>query len=193
MIIIKYAYVPKPVKKESNLVNEAIKFPKIILIVPEKQEDGSFKDVNKGETTPAHGLDIAYKMDLDLVCVSPNAPVPVCKVTNYSKFKYDKEKKEKEALKNQKIVEIKEIQLSPVIAGHDFETKLNQGRKFLEHGDKVKVTLRIKRRYISMIDASLKIVQDYVDKCADLSQVEKKIENDGKCIQVTISPLKKKK
>ena len=92
-------------------------------------------------------LDMAYDADLDLVCVAPQAQPPVCKILNYSKFRYEKEKKEKEASKNQKVVDTKEVQLSPVIAEHDFETKLNQAKKFLQHGDKVKVTLRIKRRF----------------------------------------------
>lgn len=135
--------------------------------------------------------DKAYEAELDLVCVAPQANPPVCKILNYSKFRYEKEKKEKEATKNQKTVDIKEIQLSPTIAQHDFDTKLTQGRKFLMHGDKVKVTLFIKRRYITLQDKAMEIVQDYVSKCADISQSGKKPDFDGKVISVVISPLTK--
>ena len=102
-------------------------------------EDGTslgILDTNKA-------IDEAYKRDLDLVCVAPQANPPVCKILNYSKFRYEKEKKEKEAQKNQKIIEVKEIQLSPVIMEHDFNTKLSQAQKFLSQGNKVKVTIRM--------------------------------------------------
>ena len=94
MTINKYAYVPKPVKKESNLVNEAIKFPKVMVIDEEGKSLGVL-DISKA-------IDVAYEHNLDLVCVAPQAQPPVCKILNYSKFRYEKEKKEKEALKNQK-------------------------------------------------------------------------------------------
>lgn len=180
---IRYAYIPKPVKKEDNLVNEAIRFPKIILI----DETGN----NHGVIETRKALEYAFSKELDLVCVAPQAQPPVCKVLNYSKYRYEKEKKEKEAAKNQKIVETKEIQLSPVIADHDFETKLNQGIKFLQHGDKVKVTLRIKKRYLSLLDQSMKIVLKYVESCSEFGTTEKKPDNDGKSIQIVISPKKK--
>jgi translation initiation factor IF-3 len=135
-------------------------------------------------------LDMAYDADLDLVCVAPQAQPPVCKILNYSKFRYEKEKKEKEAIKNQKVVDTKEVQLSPVIAEHDFETKLNQAKKFLQHGDKVKVTLRIKRRFQTLIDQAVKNVDDFVEKLSEFGQTDKKPEFDGKLIQVTVSPKK---
>lgn len=182
--ISKYAYIPqqKPVKKESNLVNEAIKFPKVMLI------DSDGKSLGIIDTKKA--LDLAYNKDLDLVCVAPQAEVPVCKILDYPKYRYDKEKAQKEAQKNQKVIETKEIQLSPTIAENDFNTKLNQGRKFLSHGDKVKVTLRIKRRFISLSDRALEIVNDYVAKCMDIGQTDKKPDFDGKVIMITISPRK---
>ncbi len=180
---IKYAYLPKPVKKEENLINDAIRFPKVMLVDDDGQNYGVI-DIKKAQ-------DIAMSKELDLVCVAPQGKPPVCKLMNYSKFRYEKEKKEKEMAKNQKIVEIKEIQLSPVIAKHDFETKLNQGRKFLEHGDKVKVTLFIKRRYFSLMNQAMQNVIDYCEACNDIAQTDKKPEFDGKSIQVTISPKKK--
>ena len=184
MKTIKYAYLPKPTKKESNLVNEAIRFPKVMLVL----DDGTSGGIVDIKTA----LSIAMDRDLDLVCVAPQAVPPVCKVINYSKYRYEEEKKEKEATKNQKVVEVKTIQLSPVIASNDFNTKLNQGRKFLEGGDKVRVSLFIKRRYSSLSDKGMEIVNDYIDKCSDIAIVEKKAVFDGKTIQVTITPKKTK-
>lgn len=181
--IIKYTY-EKPVKKESNFVNESIRFPKVMVIDPEGNALGVM-DTKKA-------IDLAYNKDLDLVCVAPNANPPVCRILNYSKFRYEKEKKEKEMAKNQKIVEIKEVQLSPVIAQHDLDTKLNHARKFIEGGDKVKVTLRIKRRYISMTETAMQIVADFVEKMSDIAQTDKKPDFDGKVIQITVSPKKNK-
>lgn len=153
--------------------------------------DETGKTVGVVETRKA--VEYAESKSLDLVCVAPQAQPPVCKVLNYSKFRYEKEKKEKEALKNQKVVDIKEIQLSPTIASHDFETKLNQGRKFLEHGDKVKITVRIKRRFASLTQQAMQFVMDYVNKCADIAVPEtKKPDFDGKQIMFTIAPKPKK-
>ena len=121
-------------------------------------------------------LDEAYKRDLDLVCVAPQAQIPVCKILNYSKFRYEKEKKEKEQLKNQKNAnaEIKEVQLSPVIAEHDFNTKLNQARKFLDGGDKVKVTIRMFRRFLPLLDQALENVNSFAEKCSDIGSTDNK-------------------
>lgn len=184
MTNISYGYLPKPIKKESNLVNEAIRFPKVMLI----DENG----ISFGAVDRQRALQLALDKGLDLVCVAPQAQPPVCKIMNYSKFRYEKEKKEKEAAKNQKIVDTKEIQLSPTIAEHDFNTKLTQGRKFLDHGDKVKITLRIKKRFIPLTEQAMKLVMDYVEKCDDIASSERKRPDfDGKIIQITISPKKK--
>lgn len=147
---------------------------------------------SKGVVDTKLALSIAQSKDLDLVCVAPQATPPVCKVLNYSKFRYEKEKKEKEAQKNQKTIEVKTIQLSPVIASNDFNTKLNQGRKFLLNGDKVKVSLFVKRRYLPLVDKAKEIVNSYIEQCADIANVEKKADFDGKTIQITISPKKNK-
>ena len=182
--INKYAVLPKPVKKESNFVNEAIKAPKVMVIDEEGKSLGVL-DTNKA-------INIAYDHNLDLVCVAPQAQPPVCKILNYSKFRYEKEKKEKEAKKNQKTQaqEEKEIQLSPTIAEHDTETKLKQALKFLAQGNKVKVTLRIKRRYLSLADNSVELVNDFVAKCSEVGETNKKPDFDGKLISIVISPKK---
>ncbi len=187
MNIIRYAYLPKPVKKESHLVNEAIRFPKVMVIL----EDGT----NLGLLDTRSAVEEAYKRDLDLVCIAPQANPPVCKILNYSKFKYEKEKKEKEAQKNQKIQELKEVQLSPVIEEHDFNTKLNQAIKFLEHGDKVKVVIRMFRRFMPYLDRALENVNRFAECCSELGTADKKAALDptSNNIIVIISPNKKKK
>jgi len=182
---IKYAYLPKPVKKESNLVNEAIRFPKVMVIL----DDGT----SLGVLDTPKAINEAYNRDLDLVCVAPQAQPPVCKILNYSKFRYEKEKKEKEQQKNQKIVEVKEIQLSPVIAEHDFNTKLNQALKFLNQGDKVKITIRMFRRFMPLLDQAMENVKNFAEKCAEVGTTDKEPILEGNSIQLLITPIKKKK
>ncbi len=184
MKIIKYAYLPKPVKKESNLVNESIKFPKVMVIL----EDGT----SLGILDSKQAINEAYNRDLDLVCVAPQANPPVCKILNYSKFRYDKEKKEKEQQKNQKVIEVKEVQISPVIAEHDFNTKLNQAKKFLSQGDKVKITIRMFRRFMPLLDQALDNVNRFASECAELGTTDKKAVLEGNTIQLLINPIKKK-
>jgi len=181
---IKYAYLPKPVKKESNLVNEAIRFKEVMCIL----ENGD----SLGVIPTSKAIDEAYKRDLDLVCVAPQAQPPVCKILNYSKFRYEKEKKEKEASKNQKIVEVKEVQLSPVIMEHDFNTKLNQARKFLDNGDKVKVSIRMFRRFMPLLDQAMANINNFKEKCADLGTTDKEAVLEGNTITLLINPIKKK-
>ncbi|MBP5342722.1 MAG: translation initiation factor IF-3 [Methanobrevibacter sp.] len=186
MKIIKYAYIQKPVKKEKYLVNENIKFPKVMVILENGQSLGTI-DIDKA-------LDEAYKRDLDLVCVAPQANPPVCKILDYPKFKYDSLKKEKEAIKNQKTIEVKEVQLSPVIMEHDFNTKLSQATKFINQGNKVKVTIRMFRRYMPLLDQAINNVNDFAEKLSEISTTDgKKAVLDGNTVSLMISPLKKKK
>ena len=133
-------------------------------------EDGT----SLGTLDTNKALDEAYKRDLDLVCVAPQANPPVCKILNYSKFRYEKEKKEKEAQKNQKIIEVKEIQLSPVIMEHDFNTKLSQAQKFLSQGNKVKVTIRMFRRFMPLLDQALNNVNLFAEKLQEISTTDGK-------------------
>ena len=185
MTTIKYAYLPKPVKKESHLVNDAIRFPKVMVIL----EDGTnlgILDIKKAQVE-------ADNRSLDLVCIAPQANPPVCKILNYSKFRYEKEKKEKAAIKNQKKVEIKEVQLSPVIMEHDFNTKLSQALKFLEQGNKVEITIRLFRRYMSLKDQAIDIVNNFAEKCGEVGTTEgKQATVDGNSIRLLVSPQKKK-
>lgn len=135
---------------------------------------------------------LAEKANLDLVCVAPNAKVPVCRFMDYSKFRYEQQRKARESKKNQKVISMKEIWLTPVISDNDFETKLKRGRKFLEAGDKLKVTLRFGRRIRMLVnEADSKAMLDkIVEKTADIANVESKVTQEGRNMSIILSPKK---
>ena len=117
--------------QNKDLVNENIRFPEVLLIGPNGEQ--------LGVMSSREAQFKANDYDLDLLCVAPNAKPPVCKIINYSKYRFEQQKKAKEAKKNQHVVEVKEVQLTPQIGGHDMETKARAATKFLEAGNKVKV------------------------------------------------------
>ena len=127
--------------KGGDLVNDAVRFPQVRLIGPDGEQLGimSSKDAQIR----------ANSLDLDLLCIAPGANPPVCRILNYSKYKFEQQKKAKEAKKNQHIVEVKEVQLTPQIGQHDLETKARAAKKFLEAGNKVKVGVRFRGRQLS--------------------------------------------
>jgi translation initiation factor IF-3 len=131
----------------------------------------------------------AYR-DLDLVKISPTAIPPVCKIMNYGKYKYDQSKREKESKKNQKAVELKEIQLSAVIDVGDLNTKSKHAARFLEEGDKVKVVLRMKGRQLAHPEIGMGIVEKFYDILKDNADIEKKAAQEGKAITMIIAPKK---
>ena len=108
-------------------------------------------------------LTIAESFGLDLVLVSPNAKPPVARIMDYGKYRYEMQKKEKEQRKNQKIVTVKEVRLSPGIEDHDYQTKLRQAIKFLEHGDKVKASIRFRGRAITHKELGQDVLEDFID------------------------------
>lgn len=123
---------------------------------------------------------LAAEAELDLVKISPNAKPPVCKIIDYGKFRYDMMRKEKEARKKQKIVETKEVRLSPNIDENDLNTKINMARKFLSKGDKVKVTLRFRGRELAYVNQSKVILDDFAEKLSDVAVVEKPAKFEGR-------------
>ena len=171
-------------RKSEALVNENITAPKVLVIT----EEG----VSLGEQEVATAIKMAEARDLDLVCVAPNAPVPVCKFMDYSKYRYDLQKKAREAKKNQKIVSVKEIRLTPVISIGDFETKLKAGRKFLQDGDKLKVTLTFNRRARMLNNnPDFSVLTKYIEATADYATVERQPVLEGKNVSATLAPKKK--
>lgn len=135
----------------------------------------------------------AREADLDLVMVSPNAHPPVCKIIDYGKYRYELARKEKEAKKKQKVIEVKEIRFSPNIDENDLNTKLNNARKFLAKGNKVKLTLRFRGREMAHIRESRHILDDVAEKLADVATVEKPSKQEGRSVSLVLAPVKESK
>lgn len=130
--------------------------------------------------------DIALKADLDLVKIAPMAKPPVCKIIDYGKYKYELARKEKEAHKKQKTVDIKEVRLSPNIDTNDLNTKINAARKFLKKGDKVKVTLRFRGREMAHMNQSKYILDEFAEKLSDVSSIEKAPKVEGRSMTMVL-------
>jgi len=134
---------------------------------------------------------LAQSRELDLVKISPQAIPPVCKILDYGKFKYELGKKEKEARKNQKIVLLKEIWLSAVIDTHDLETKARMAVKFIDDGDKVRLSIRMKGRQMAHPEVSMKVMDDFFELVKEVAVREKAPLREGRTIAMIIAPIKK--
>ena len=135
-------------------------------------------------------LKLAREAELDLVKIAPQAKPPVCKIIDYGKYRYEQVRKQKEARKKQKIVEVKEVRLSPNIDVNDMNTKMTNARKFLEKGNKVKVTLRFRGREMAHMQASRHILEDFAKAWEDIAAVDKPIKQEGRTLTVILSPKK---
>ena len=135
----------------------------------------------------AAALEIAEGKDLDLVKIAPGSNPPVCKIMDYGKYCFEKQKREKEAKKKQKVIEVKELRLSPNIDTNDLNTKVNNARKFLEKGDKVKVTLRFRGREMAHMGASKHILDDFAENLKDIASVEKPPKLEGKSMSLVLA------
>ncbi|MBQ3052601.1 MAG: translation initiation factor IF-3 [Clostridia bacterium] len=161
-------------------INEEIKFKEVRTI----SADGS----QLGIIPVSKALEAAYAADLDLVCISPNAQPPVCKIMDYGKYRFDQAKREKEAKKNQKTFEIKEIRLGLSIDVHDFETKGRHAIKFLQNGDKVKVSIRFRGRELGHPEIGLDTMQRFAEFCSDYASVEKPAKMEGRNMLMFLAP-----
>ncbi|HEY4554601.1 MAG TPA: translation initiation factor IF-3 [Bacillaceae bacterium] len=137
-------------------------------------------------------LEIASRVNLDLVLVAPNAKPPVARIMDYGKFRFEQQKKDKEARKNQKVINVKEVRLSPTIDEHDFNTKLRNGRKFLEKGDKVKASIRFKGRAITHKEIGQRVLTRFAEECEDVATVESKPKMDGRSMFLVLAPKNEK-
>ena len=158
--------------KQDFLTNEQIKIQNIQLI----KENGE----NIGTVSLDFAMSQAHQSNLDLVLVSPNANPPVCKIMDYGKFKFEQTKKEKEAKKKQKIVETKEIRITPNIEKHDFEFKLKNMRKFIQDGNKVKITVRFRGREVNNSKAGEVVLNNFIENMRDVATVEKPPKLEGR-------------
>jgi len=158
--------------KQELPVNEQIKAKEVQLI----DDEGN----KRGKMQLQEALNIAYEKKLDLVLVAPNSNPPVCKIMNYGKYKFEQSKKEKEARKKQKIAEIKEIRITPNIEQHDFEFKAKNARKFIEEGNKVKITVRFRGRELNYVKLGEETLNKFIEALSDISAIEKKPLLEGK-------------
>ena len=140
----------------------------------------------------AKALEIAYDSGLDLVMMSAQATPPVCKIMDYGKFRFEREKREKEAKKKQQTIELKEIQLSCRIDTHDFETKVKHALRILSDGNKVRVVMRFKGREMSHMNIGREVLEKFEAACSESGTVEKKPVLDGRFMSMVISPVKAK-
>ena len=141
-----------------------------------------------GIMSATEALKIATERELDLVKIAPGSNPPVCKIMDYGKYRFEQAKKEKEAKKNQRVIEIKEIRMSPGIDTNDFNTKLKNGQKFLADGDRVKVSVRFRGREMAHTDIGAQLLKDFAEKCADIANMDKAPKLEGRNMSMFLSP-----
>lgn len=166
------------------LVNEEIRLKEVRVI----GEDGEPIGIMSSDDA----LRLAYDKGYDLVLMAPQAQPPVCKIMDYGKYRFERDKKEKETKKKQTTLELKEIQLSCRIDTHDFETKVRHAQRFLESGNKVRVVMRFKGREMSHMAIGQEIMQKFRDACSGLGTVDKAPVLDGRLLSMVIGPAKQK-
>ena len=146
---------------------------------------------NVGVVSPARGLELAEQAGLDLVEISPNAKPPVCKIMDFGKYKYEQQKREAEARKKQKTIEVKEVKFRPNTDSHDYEVKMKNVFKFLEHGDKVKVTLRFRGREMAHQNLGRELLERVADDVKEIGKVENMPKMEGRQMVMMIGPTTK--
>ena len=140
-----------------------------------------------GIMSPREAMKLAQEADLDLVKIAPKAQPPVCKIIDYGKYRYELARKEKEAKKKQKTVEVKEVRLSPNIETNDLNTKVNNAKKFISKGNKVKVTLRFRGREMAHMQQSKHILDDFAKLLEDVAVVEKPAKLEGRSMSMVLT------
>ncbi|MGM9401742.1 translation initiation factor IF-3 [Aliiroseovarius sp. KMU-71] len=172
-----------PTRDTGPRINDRIRGPEIRLI----GADGE----NVGVVPPARGLAMAQEAGLDLVEISPNANPPVCKIMDFGKFKYEQQKRESEARKKQKTIEVKEVKFRPNTDTHDYDVKMRNVVKFLEKGDKVKVTLRFRGREMAHQNLGRELLLRVAEDIKELGKVENMPKMEGRQMVMMIGPLPK--
>ena len=161
------------------MINEQIRDREVLLIGENGEQLGimSAKEAYK----------LAQEAELDLVKIAPNAKPPVCKIIDYGKYRYEQARKEKEARKKQKIIEVKEVRLSPNIEENDLNTKANNARKFLTKGDKVKVSLRFRGREMAHVATSKHVLDDFAKMLEDVAVIDKPAKMEGRTMTMFLT------
>ncbi|WP_203340033.1 translation initiation factor IF-3 [Planococcus beijingensis] len=145
-----------------------------------------------GIKTRNEALEIAARVNLDLVLVAPQAKPPVARIMDHGKFKFEQQKKDREIRKNQKVIVVKEVRLSPSIDDHDFNTKLRNAIKFLEKGDKVKASIRFKGRAITHKEIGQRVLERFAEDCKEVATVEQRPKMDGRSMFLMLAPINEK-
>lgn len=169
-------------REDKILVNERIKAREIRLV----DQNGEMV----GVVTHDKGMEMAKNAGLDLVEVSPNAEPPVCKILDYGKFKYEQQKKAHEAKKKQRVISVKEVKVRPNIDDHDLQIKMKAVHKFLDAGDKVKITLRFRGREMAHQDIGMKLLDRIKEELADKVKIESKPSFEGRQVVMVVAPIK---
>lgn len=172
-----------PNNVNTDLVNEKIRFREVLVI----DADGT----QLGVMSRDDALDRASSQELDLLCVAPKGNPPVCKILDYGRYRFEAQKKAKEAKRKQHVVELKSLRLPPNIDKHDFDTKMRHARKFIEQGHKVKVDMRFRGRLITRVDVGRKAMNQFVEEISDIATVEKKASLEGNTMSCVLAPMKK--
>lgn len=170
------------ISKQEHQINEEIRDREVLVIDDQGTKLGvlSAKEAQK----------IAYDKNLDLVKIAPQATPPVCRIMDYGKFCFEQAKREKEARKNQKVVDIKEVRLSAKIDVADFNVRVKQAEKFLKSGDKVKASIRFRGREMAHTDIGLTVMQRFAEACAEFGSIEKPAKLEGRQMLMFIAPKK---
>ena len=167
------------ISKDTPRINEEIRARELRVVGPENEQIG----IMSGR----EALALAEEKHLDLVEIAPNAKPPVARIMNYGKYRYELSRKEKEAKKKQKTIDIKEVRLSPNIDTNDLNTKVNAARKFLSKGDRVKVTLRFRGREMAHMASSKHVLDDFAEQLADVATVEKAPKVEGRSMTMFLT------
>lgn len=161
-------------------INEEIIDKEVRLIGPEGEQLGIM--------SAQKALEVAIEHELDLVKIAPGSTPPVCRIMDYGKFRFEQTKKEKEAKKNQRVIEIKEIRMSPGIDTNDFNTKLKNAQKFLSDGDRVKASVRFRGREMAHTGIGEVLLRDFAAKCSEIANIDKQPKLEGRSMSIFLSP-----
>ena len=169
-----------PISNVTHQINEEIRDKEVRLISSEGEQLGIM--------SAKEALALAEEQELDLVKISPTAVPPVCKLMDYGKFRFEQTKKEKEAKKNQRVIEIKEIRMSPSIDTNDLNTKLKNAQKFLADGDRVKVSVRFRGREMAHTEIGEVLLKEFASKCSEVANLDKAPKLEGRSMSIFLSP-----
>ena len=170
-------------KEPNDIVNDSIRDPQVLVIGPEGEQ--------LGVLNTKEALNMAYEQELDLLCVAPNADPPVCKIIDYGRYRFEEQKKARDAKKNQQTSEVKALRVSPVIDQHDFETKLNRAREWIENNQKVRIDMRFRGRMITRQEVGKEVINKFTEQISDIADVNKEPQMEGNTMSVVYSPKKK--